>query len=220
MILNIAGVMSAEEAAATLSQLEAAEFIDGKRTAGWAARGVKSNLQARRADKAAAGAKEAIADKILGNEVFQLAVRPKAITPLLISRYEPGMEYGVHVDDALMHNMRTDVSFTLFLSEPGSYEGGALIIETAEGEHDIKLDAGSLVAYPSTTLHRVEAVRSGVRIVAVGWARSYIRSAEQREMLFDLETARRTLFAREGKTREFDLLSKASANLTRFWADD
>ena len=220
MIISIGNVLSGEEVSAARERLRAVHFTDGKRTAGWAARGVKSNLQAGASKGAAAEVKRLMTAKIMANEVFQIAVRPKAITPLLISRYDQGMAYGVHVDDALMQGMRTDVSFTLFLSEPDAYDGGALIIETPEGDHEIKLDAGSLVAYPSTTLHRVEDVRSGSRIVAVGWARSYVRGAEQREMLFDLETARRMLFAREGKTREFDLLSKTSANLMRLWADD
>ena len=130
------------------------------------------------------------------------------------------MEYGSHVDDALMNGIRTDVSFTLFLSDPDSYDGGALVIESSGGEDDIKLPAGSLVAYPSTTLHRVQPVTKGARLAAVGWARSFIRDPARRELLFDLDTARQSLFAREGKTAEFDLLSKSTANLLRMWAED
>jgi PKHD-type hydroxylase len=142
------------------------------------------------------------------------------LTPLMFSRYEPGMNYGSHVDDALMQGLRTDVSFTLFLSDPESYDGGELVIETASGEDAIKLDPGALVAYPTTTLHRVNEVTRGERLAVVGWARSFIRDAAQRELLFDLDTARRQIFAREGKTAEFDLISKSAANLMRMWVED
>jgi PKHD-type hydroxylase len=119
-----------------------------------------------------------------------------------------------------MHGVRTDVSFTLFLSDPETYDGGALVIETSGGEDEIKLPAGSLVAYPSTTLHRVAEVTRGERLAAVGWARSFIRDPGRREMLFDLDTARQLVFQKSGKTAEFDLLSKTSANLLRMWAED
>ena len=161
-----------------------------------------------------------LAAKIRDNPLFRLAVRPKTLTPLILSRYEPGMEYGSHVDDAVMQGLRTDVSFTLFLSDPATYEGGALVIETSAGEDDVKLPPGSLVAYPSTTLHRVAPVKSGVRLAAVGWARSFVRDQAKREFLFDLDTARQRIFASEGKTAEFDLLAKTSANLLRMWAED
>jgi len=124
------------------------------------------------------------------------------------------------VDDALMQGMRTDVSFTLFLSDPDTYDGGELVIETSAGEQPFKLQAGSMIVYPSTTLHRVAPVERGTRVAAVGWARSFVRNAEQREILFDLETARRDLFEREGKSGAFDLLSKCGTNLLRLWADD
>ena len=149
-----------------------------------------------------------------------LAVRPKALTSVMFSRYETGMDYGSHVDDALMDGMRTDVSFTLFLSDPESYDGGELVIESASGEDAVKLAAGSLVAYPSTTLHHVAPITRGVRLAAVGWARSFVRDGAQREMLFDLDTARRQLFAREGKSAEYDLVSKSLANLLRMWVED
>jgi PKHD-type hydroxylase len=146
-------------------------------------------------------------------------VRPKAITELLFSRYQPGDEYGTHVDNPVIDGIRTDVSFTLFLSPPASYEGGELIIDTMAGEEEIKLDAGQLVAYPSTTLHRVNLVTRGERLAAVGWAQSYIRDAGRREILFDLDTARQRLFAHSGKTPEFDLIAKTAANLFRMWAE-
>ena len=116
--------------------------------------------------------------------------------------------------------VRTDVSFTLFLSEPASYDGGELVIDTPSGEEAFKLKAGSIVTYPASTLHRVAPVTRGERLVAAGWIRSHVRDAGKRELLFDLETARRRLFDREGKTAEADLLAKCAANLMRMWAED
>lgn len=220
MQIVIGNVLSADQLASVHEALKAARFVKGRETAGFAARIVKDNRQAASDDTSLEPARELVMAQIANNDVFRLAVRPKALTPLLFSRYEPGMRYGSHVDDAVMYGMRTDVSFTLFLEEPDSYDGGELVIETAMGEDAIKLPAGSLVAYPSTSLHRVAEVTKGVRHVAAGWARSFIRDAAKRELLFDLDTARRRLFEREGKSAEFDLLSKSAANLLRMWSED
>ena len=100
----------------------------------------------------------------------------------MISRYKPGKQYGTHVDDALMRVLRTDISFTLFLTEPETYEGGALVVESAAGEQEFKLAAGAMIVYPSTVLHRVELVQKGERLAAVGWARSFIRSSERAKL--------------------------------------
>jgi PKHD-type hydroxylase len=216
----IADILTADDVDLVRTKLASTKFVDGRATAGWAARLVKENLQASGDDRSLETIRKLVAERILGNEVFRLAVRPKALTPLLLSRYEPGMRYGSHVDDAVMHELRTDVSFTLFLSDLEDYDGGELVIESAAGEDAIKLKPGSLVAYPSTTLHRVAEVTRGARLAAVGWARSYVRDPAKRELLFELDTARRRLFDREGKTPEFDLLSKSSANLLRMWAED
>jgi PKHD-type hydroxylase len=220
MQIVIGNVLSADEVAAVRGALATARFVNGRETAGFAARIVKNNRQAASDDDALAPVRALVLQRIMDNDVFRLAVRPKILTPLMFSRYEPGMTYGSHVDDAIMHGIRTDVSFTLFLEDPTNYEGGELVIETAMGEDAIKLPPGSMIAYPSTSLHRVAEVTNGVRHVAVGWARSFIRDAAKRELLFDLETARRRLFEREGKSTEFDLLSKSAANLQRMWSED
>lgn len=219
MIITIADVLGAADLVDLRAQLAAIRFEDGRATAGWSASLVKSNEQARDGVTARL-LREALTETIRGNALFDLAVRPKALTPLLFSRYGVGDAYGTHVDNPMMDGLRTDVSFTLFLSEPDSYDGGELVIESPAGEDAIKLPAGHLVAYPSTTLHRVAPVTRGERLVAVGWARSYIRDAARRELLFDLDTARRRLFDRHGKTEDFDLLSKTAANLMRMWAED
>jgi PKHD-type hydroxylase len=220
MMLRIAELFDGEGLAVLQDRLaEPALFADGRTTAGWHAREVKHNLQARRGgvvDEALATIRRAL----LKHEVFAIAARPKAIPRLSISRYEPGMTFGTHVDDALMDGVRTDLSFTLFLSDPESYQGGALVIDDAYGEREVKLPAGELFLYPSTTLHRVAPVTDGVRLAAVGWVRSFVRDPNQRELLFDLETALRAVFARDGKSPLFDTLVKTRTNLLRMWADD
>jgi len=220
MQIVIGNVLSDEEVKSARAALRRARFVDGRETAGFAARTVKNNRQAEGSDRSLETIRRLIAERILGNEVFRLAVRPKALSPLLFSRYDKGMHYGSHVDDALMGGMRTDVSFTLFLSDPKSYDGGELTIESTSGEELFKLAAGSLVAYPATSLHHVTDVTRGARLAAVGWARSFIRDPARRELLFDLDTARRQMFSRVGKSPEFDLVSKSLANLVRMWAED
>ena len=219
MILAIADVLSAADLAEVEASLATATFVDGKATAGWSAKLVKANLQATGGPQLQrVGA--LIEARLAEHAVFALATRPKTVLGPIFSRYEPGHAYGAHVDDALMGGVRTDVSFTLFLSAPESYDGGDLVIDSAAGEDAFKLTPGSLVAYPSTTLHRVAPVTRGQRMAAVGWVRSYIRDPARRELLFELETARRRLFEREGKTPDGDLLAKCTSNLLRMWCED
>jgi PKHD-type hydroxylase len=220
MQIVIGDILKSDDLAAIRTALDGVRFIDGRETAGFAARQVKDNRQADARDRGLDPMREMVAKRILESDLFRIAVRPKQLSPLLFSRYEPGMAYGSHVDDALMSGLRTDVAFTLFLEDPESYEGGELVIESTGGEDAIKLPAGAMVAYPATTLHRVAEVTRGRRQVVAGWARSFIRDAAQRELLFDLDTARRAIFARDGKSQEFDLMSKSLANLLRMWAED
>lgn len=201
--------------------LAQAEFIDGKLTAGWHAKLVKNNQQLK-AGTSEKELKTKIRNAFNQNALFQSAIRPKLIHSMLFSRYSEGMSYDTHVDNALMSSnglCRSDVSFTLFLNSPQEYTGGELTIEGVQEEQSYKLDAGSVILYPSTTLHRVNPVTQGTRLVAVGWVQSVIRDGSDRELLFDLETARRAIFAKSGKTPEFDLISKSIANLLRKWAE-
>jgi PKHD-type hydroxylase len=219
MIVAIAEVISAGNVDAIRKAVDRAEFVDGRASAGWAARLVKANLQAA-ATPEIEDMRAFVRERLTAHPVFALATRPKTIVGPQFTRYEAGHAYGAHVDDALIGGVRTDVSFTLFLASPESYEGGELVIETSSGEETFKLPAGSIVTYPSTSLHRVAPVTRGARIAAAGWVRSFLRDASRRELLFDLETARRRIFDREGKTAEGDLLAKCAANLTRAWCDD
>jgi len=219
MFLRIGAILSSHEVAALRDLLEQADFEDGRRTAGWHARAVKRNEQANLgpvADAVLTKVKQAL----LAHDVFLAAARPKKFVKLLISRYRPGMTYGTHVDDALMEGSRTDLSFTLFLSDPAEYEGGELVIEDSLEDRSIKLAAGEVILYPSGTLHRVEPVASGSRLAVVGWLRSHVRDPARREILFDLELTLRELFDRDGKTEMFDRLVKTRTNLLRLWVED
>jgi PKHD-type hydroxylase len=221
MILCMGNVLTLDDLDQVTTALQKAEFVDGKLTAGWHARLVKHNLQAQDSETSRS-LKQCLVDAIWRNALFQMAVRPKVLRSPLLSRYEPGMSYGTHVDNALMGDpnpMRSDVSLTLFLSSPDEYDGGELVIEDSLGERPFKLDAGSMIIYPSTTLHRVEPVTRGVRLVAVSWVQSYVRDPGDREILFELDTARKALFEQYGKTPEFDLISKSHANLLRKWVE-
>lgn len=221
MIICLEGVLSADEAGGIAVQAQAGRFRDGRGTAGWSAKLVKNNLQLAGDDPRYAKIVRRIDAALRANEVFALAALPRAMQPPFISRSEAGMGYGAHVDDALMGDpaIRTDLSYTLFLSPPDSYEGGELVIESAGGEQDFKLSAGCAVLYPSTHLHRVNPVRAGVRLVAAGWVQSLVRDEARRELLFDLNRARQSVFAKLGKCEEFDLLSRVSSNLLRSWSE-
>jgi PKHD-type hydroxylase len=219
MQMTIGGILSPADLTEISQALDRVEFVDGRETAGWAAKTVKNNMQARQGDAALDASRALVKERLLNHGLFSLAARPRHMSNLLFARYEPGMEYGAHVDDALMGGIRSDISFTLFLDEPESYDGGELVMETSAGESAVKGPAGSVFLYPSTTLHRVARLNSGVRRVCVGWLQSHLRNADQREILFDLDTARRSLFKASGKTAEFDLMSKSVANLLRMWAD-
>jgi PKHD-type hydroxylase len=162
---------------------------------------------------------KAVTEAIARHPTFRMAARPRHVTPLLFSRYHDSMEYGTHVDDAVMYNLRSDVSFTLMLADPSTYDGGELVMETTAGERSFKLNAGEMIMYPSTTLHRVTPVTRGERVAAVGWCQSYVRNADQREILYELDIARRAIFEKEQKSREFDVVTRCHANLLRMWAD-
>ncbi|MDZ7789461.1 MAG: Fe2+-dependent dioxygenase [Xanthomonadales bacterium] len=218
MILHIANALEAADLQAVLETAGRAGFVPGEATAGRVARTVKNNLQAEESPELR-GLLELVERRIRMHPLINSAARPKAFVKLMLSRYEPGMTYGSHVDNALINGRRTDLSFTLFLSDPASYEGGELVLEDSSGERAWKPDVGGLLLYPSTTLHHVAEVTSGERMAVVGWIESRVRSAEQREILFDLERSMSTEFDTNGKTDQYDRLSKCFNNLFRRWMD-
>lgn len=220
MIIFIGNVLSASLVEGLRGMLERTRFVDGRETAGEQARQVKRNDQVDSDDSLLPEMREIVLEGLAASDVFHAAARPKDVRPPMFSRYVPGMEYGNHVDDALMGGMRTDLALTLFLSAPETYDGGELVIDGASGEQRVKLPAGSAVLYPATTLHRVAPVTRGERLAAVTWIRSLVRDPGAREILFDLETVAVSLFGKLGKTAETDLLSKTQANLLRRWVED
>ncbi|MEL4897144.1 Fe2+-dependent dioxygenase [Crocosphaera sp. Alani8] len=222
MILTIDNVITPEELTQLTETLSKGKFVDGQTTAGWHAKLVKHNSQLETTFPEIKTLQDLVINALQRNLLFKLAIHPKHIHSLRFSRYEQQMNYGSHTDNALMGGkqfFRSDVSFTLFLSAPESYEGGELVIEKPEGKLCYKLNAGSIILYPSTFLHRVETVKTGTRLVVVGWIQSLIRDTSKREILFDIDTVRRSLFAKNGKSVEFDLLAKTHANLLRQWAE-
>jgi PKHD-type hydroxylase len=223
MILTIDNVLTPEELETVQTTLTAASFVDGKLTAGRYAKLVKTNEQIDGKTDTAKTLRSLVKPAIQRHPLIKSAIRPHTIRPLLFSRYEPGMSYGTHTDNALMgkgrDRTRSDVSLTLFLSDPNTYSGGELCLDTASGEQQIKLPAGSMVVYPSTMLHRVAEVTTGIRFAAVTWIQSLIRNPQEREILFELDTVRRATFEKYGKTVEFDLLSKTLSNLLRKWVE-
>jgi len=223
MILCIADVLSAQTLGQIRETLAASAFRDGRETAGWHARTVKRNSQADGRQPDVQAMRQRVDEAIQASTLFQMSARPRRTKPVLFSRYEPGMDYGGHVDDAVMGQdgdaLRTDIAFTLFLSDPESYEGGELVTDTTAGEQQYKLPAGSMVVYPASTLHRVAPVTQGERLAAVGWCQSQVRDPAQREVLFDLDTSRRRIFQEQGKTEDFDAITKSVANLLRMWAE-
>lgn len=222
MILCIDQVLNSEQLEEINNLLKDAQFIEGKLTAGRYAKTVKDNYQLKGDTEVSQKVREVVHHAIAQNPLFRAAVRPKTIRPIVFSRYEPGMSYGWHTDNAIMGEgelVRSDVSLTLFLSDPDTYQGGELVIDTTLGEKLVKLSAGSMIVYPSTFLHQVTEVTQGIRLAAVTWVQSLVRDVQHREILFELDTVRRSIFEQYGKTVEFDLLCKTHANLLRQWVE-
>lgn len=222
MSLILKEVLAAEDLVRVRVELEEIAWSPGKRTAGAAARGVKENLQADGSDPRVKALERFVVDALRRHPLFEIAARPARLSRLLFSRYEPGMTYGAHTDDALMgtgdDKLRTDLAFTVFLADRETYEGGELVVDSALGEQAIGLDAGDAILYPAGSIHHVAPVTRGVRLAAVGWVQSHVSDVTQRETLFDLSVTRSRL-AQAGVARE-DLLQldKSISNLLRMWA--
>lgn len=196
---------------------------DGKETAGRTAKRVKVNEQADLTSAAGQTITKAIGSALKSHPVFKAAARPRRMSKLLLSRTENNGRYGAHIDNALMGKgaarMRTDLSFTLFLSEPDSYDGGELTVHTTGATQSFKGDRGDLVLYGSTYIHEVAPVTRGERLVCVGWVESLVADEAKRSMLFDLENLKVSLRGQlpEG-AGELLMLDKTIANLLRMWA--
>ena len=188
---------------------------EGKKTAGKLAANVKNNLQLKRDSDLSIKFSALITKKILRNELIKSFALPKKIHGTIFSKSKKGMKYGSHIDNAYMSSGRADLSFTIFLNNKNDYKGGALSIESFNSEEKFKLNPGEIIIYPSTYLHSVEEVIDGERLVCIGWIESYVKSIEEREYLFDLDAAARSLLAKYGRSDEVDLIFKSYSNLLR-----
>ena len=185
---------------------------------------MKRNQQADLSSRSGVKLKERLGAAIFGHPVLRAAGQPKRFSRLMVSKTGPGGGYGLHVDNAFMGQgetrLRTDLSFTLFLSDPESYVGGELVVELAGMQQSFKPAAGDLVLYPSTSLHQVAPVTEGERIVCIGWIESSVRDGAGRDILFDLENLRVSLAQRlDAQSAEMLTLAKAIANLQRHLGD-
>lgn len=220
MLLQIADILSAEECVAVRDALaEETLWRDGLETAKGSARAVKNNLQADAAAPPVKGALAKIETALAENRVFRAAAQPAAFVRLMINRYAAGMAYGPHVDAPYINGRRSDLSFTLFLSGPEEYDGGALIIDNAGHEDVVRGPLGSVVLYPSSAVHRVASVARGERIACVGWVNSRVRSPEHRAILFDLETVLADLHETNAPQPLRDRLYNVRNNLLRAFGD-
>lgn len=220
-LLCIADLLDPDTCAAAREAFARLPDRDGRSTAGWAARDAKHNRQLDPGDAQVGRLSEDLVAAVAAHPLLRQFARPARLGNPLLSRYRPGDAYGLHVDDALMGEppLRTDLAFTLFLSEPDAYDGGELVIESHEGETPVKLPAGALVVYDCGALHRVAPVTRGERLACVGWIQSRVRDGRQRELLFTLDQARRALHVHEGDSAEFLQLSQVHSQLLRMWAE-
>jgi PKHD-type hydroxylase len=223
MILCIADILDGDFCERARETLSSALFVDGAQTAGWSAKALKNNEQANANDPAVAALKAGICARIHSSAIFASAALPARFGPVLLSRYRPGQEYGAHVDNAVMASngemIRNDLAFTLFLSAPDAYDGGELVVQTNGAEDSYKLPAGAMLLYPARHLHSVAPVTRGERLACVGWLQSLVRHAEQREILYDLDLAKRAIHASQGNSETFQRIAKTSANLMRLWVE-
>ena len=210
-------LLNAEETEYIKKELEKENqsWEDGKNTAGSHAAEVKNNLQLNRNSEVSKNKSEFVTQKMLSNQLIKSFSLPKRIHGLMFTKSSVKMHYGRHIDNPYMPSGRSDLSFTLSLTNKDLYEGGELIIETMNSEYNFKLNAGEILIYPSTYLHSVKEVKNGERLVCVGWIESYVKSIEEREYLFDLDAGAKGLLAKNGRSDELDLIFKSYSNLLR-----
>jgi PKHD-type hydroxylase len=223
MILVVHAIPEAGHLAAIHDRIALLQWRDGRETAGATARAVKRNEQAAMGSTPGRSLQDELTRLIVKHPVVRAAAWPRRLSPLLISRTANGGYYGPHVDNPLMGKgaarIRTDLSFTLFLTPPADYEGGELVIHTAGVTQAVKPEAGQLVLYPSGAIHEVRPVTQGTRIVAVGWIESMVADPACREILFDIENLRASLKAQlSAQSPELLTLDKTITNLLRMWA--
>ncbi|HLH36210.1 MAG TPA: Fe2+-dependent dioxygenase [Alloacidobacterium sp.] len=225
MLITIPDVLTSEELTQARAILDAAEWVDGKLTAGYQAQAVKENLQLPESHPAAVKLGEMVLAALARSPLFMSAALPLKVFPPMFNRYTGGGHFGTHVDTAIRslastgQRIRTDVSATLFLTAPDRYDGGELIVEDTYGMHSVKLPAGHMVLYPATSLHHVTPVTRGERVSSFFWIQSMIRADGDRTLLYDLDTAIQRL-AKESHRNPIGVqLTGVYHNLLRRWAE-
>ena len=225
MMLHIPNVLTREQVAAMRAAIDAADWVDGRATVGSQGAQVKRNRQLPESSPVALEQGRIVQQALLASPLFFAAALPLRIVPPLFNRYSGGETYGLHVDGSVRNvpgsplRLRTDVSSTLFLCDPEDYDGGELVVVDTYGTHEVKLPAGDLIVYPSSSLHRVEPVTRGERVCSFFWAQSLVRNDMQRGLLFELDQSIRSLRAKLGETEETIALTGHYHNLLRMWAD-
>jgi PKHD-type hydroxylase len=225
MLLHIPEVLSAEQVAQCRRKLDDAEWVDGRVTAGHQSARAKDNLQLSEDDPVTRELGDVILSALERHPLFMTAALPLKVFPPLFNRYEGGQSFGAHVDNAIRqvpgtpHRVRTDLSATLFFSQPDEYDGGELTVEDTYGVHHVKLPAGHLILYPSTSLHYVSPVTRGMRLASFFWIQSMVRDDGERTLLFDLDLAIRQLGADSPDHPSVVQLTSVYHNLLRRWAD-
>ena len=225
MIITIPDVLSSAQVREARTVLDAAEWVDGRVTAGHQSARSKDNQQLPEDSPAARQLGDLVLAALERNPRFVSAALPLKVFPPLFNRYTSGQSFGLHVDNAVRmlrgtpHRVRTDLSATLFLAEPGDYDGGELVVEDTYGAHAIRLPAGHMVLYPASSLHRVNPVTRGARVASFFWIQSMVREDAQRALLFDMDTAVQRLAQQSPDHPSALQLTGVYHNLLRMWAD-
>ena len=225
MLMHIPQVLSPEQVRAMRAAIDAAHWVDGRVTASQQGQRIKNNRQLPENCPVALAQGHVILQALAANTRFFSAALPLRTLPPMFNRYSLGETYGLHVDGSVRtivgtaQRVRTDVSCTLFLSEPDDYDGGDLVVVDTYGVHEVKLPAGDMIVYPSTSLHRVEPVTRGERVASFFWTQSMVRDDGERAMLYELDQTIQKLRARDGETDETLALTGHYHNLLRKWAE-
>jgi PKHD-type hydroxylase len=225
VLIQIPNVLTRQQVADSRRRLDSGKWIDGNVTAGHQSRLAKNNMQLDENDPAAIAIGDLILEELQRNPLFVSAALPSKIFPPLFNRYAGGQNFGTHVDNAIRqvsgteHRVRTDLSATLFFSDPDEYEGGELVIEDNYGVQRIKLGAGSMILYPASSLHHVTPVTEGARVASFFWIQSMVRDDGQRTLLFDLDSSIQRLATESPDHPSVIQLTGVYHNLLRRWAD-
>ena len=225
MLLVIPDLLSPEQTRQCRDALAQADWVDGRGTAGHAALKAKHNLQLAADHPLARQLGDLILEALTASPVFMSAALPLRVLPPRFNRYEGGGNYGFHIDNSVMNvpgaalRIRTDISSTLFFSDPDEYDGGELVIQDTYGEQRIKLPAGHLVVYPGTSLHQVTPVTRGARLASFFWTQSLVRDDARRSLLYQMDQAIQSLTAKGGSDDEVSTLIGVYHNLLRQWSE-